>query len=202
MRKLHGSLTMSLPTIVPLQCLPNELLQDWWVGEELHQLEEGLHQQKSTASGGTVRTTGPVGGGTSITLVVVRRTPRSVTAAKLNTNDGDGSNKIDFVVSGIEQSVNNELLSTQACPPERTYTPDPSLDQMTAMQEMFKQMQEWSALDAQPLTVEFDGIAAAGAERLELWLPHRATVTILSLQVARPKPSPLTLTPKPHPHPT
>ena len=45
-------------------------------------------------------------------------------------------------------------------------------------------VQEWSALDAQPLTVEFDGIAAAGAERLELWLPHRATVTILSLEVA------------------
>ena len=91
-----------------------------------------------------------------------------------------------FVYSGavFDLVADNELLSTQACPPEKTYTPDPSLDQMTAMQEMFKQMQEWSALDAQPLTVEFDGIAAAGAERLELWLPHRATVTILSLQVA------------------
>ena len=91
-----------------------------------------------------------------------------------------------FVYSGavFDLVADNVLLSTQACPPEKTYTPDPSLDQMTAMQEMFKQMQEWSALDAQPLTVEFEGIAAAGAERLELWLPHRATVTILSLEVA------------------
>jgi hypothetical protein len=101
MRKLHGRLTVSLPTIVPLQCLPNELLQDWWVGEE-------LHQQKSTASGGTVRTTGPVGGGTSTTLVVVRRTATSTTVIGLLVNNGNAGDKTGCIVTGLKQTGGNE----------------------------------------------------------------------------------------------
>lgn len=40
---------------------------------------------------------------------------------------------------------------------------------------------------AEPLTVEFAGIRAAaggGAQRVELWLPHRAAVTVMSLEVS------------------
>ena len=75
LKLLHGKLTVSLPTAVPWQCLPNDVPQDWWVGKNLLMLKEGLHQEKSMASGGIPTTTGPVGGGTSTTLVLLRRTP-------------------------------------------------------------------------------------------------------------------------------
>ena len=51
-------------------------------------LKEGLYQQESTASRGTLKITRPIVGGTSTTLVLLRRTPTSTIVIGLLVNNG------------------------------------------------------------------------------------------------------------------
>lgn len=96
-----------------------------------------------------------------------------------------------FIYTGTDFDLvaDGKLLATQAFKPQKTPTLPEGLEPNTppAFQAMMAQMVEMSSETAEPVVVEFNDIAGAGAsaaQTLELWLPHRATVTIMSLEVS------------------
>ena len=91
--------------------------------------------------------------------------------------------------------IDNKLIDTRSFPPEKAPAPPPagvagSGSDGGAFKAWMQQMEALADERAAPLTVEFNGIAACmGGEagrrqNLEIWLPHRATVTIVSLEVS------------------
>jgi hypothetical protein len=127
-------------------------------GTEHHELSSNsILQQASNASG--VRLT--LSTDTTALRMTVR--PRLVTA----------KNTFDLVADG-------KVIATHGYPdvePQRSPT---ATEPAALAAEMLALAQE----TPKPIVVEFTGIVASGMRTLELWLPHRAAVTVLGLEVA------------------
>lgn len=89
----------------------------------------------------------------------------------------------DFDLVADGKLIGNRRFAPEVVPalPEGVEAGTPA-----AMMAMMAQMAEAADEVAEPVVVEFSDISAAGggSRTLELWLPHRSTITVLSLEVA------------------
>ena len=86
----------------------------------------------------------------------------------------DAKLNFDLVADG-------RLLDSRAFPPQQTYARADGVEEGSA--DDLQAQAAFARLAADPVTVDFAGIQAGGAQTLELWLPHRAAVTVMSLEV-------------------